>query len=65
MLSSEFNQAMGSLIRSLEAKVRDMPEYAADVEDPTNRPAHYLVSMLDDSIVQLVALRLKLSRELL
>jgi hypothetical protein len=55
MLSSEFTQEMGALIRRLEARVRHDPTLInADGED--------LLFELEDAIVTLCALHVKLER---
>lgn len=56
MLSSEFNAELGSLIRSLEQKVRDEPTVRGD--------GHYRTPLdhLDRAIISLIAQRIALSR---
>lgn len=55
MLSSEFNQETGSLIRSLERRVRNDPTLlVADGED--------LLHEIEDALVILIVLYLKLKR---
>lgn len=55
MLSSEFNQEMGALIRRLEARVRLDPGLQYD--GPTS-----IKAQVEDAIVTLCALHIKLER---
>lgn len=55
MLSSEFSQEMGALLRSLADRVRQEP----DLKDSTD--VNVALSELDRAIVRLVSLRLHLS----
>jgi hypothetical protein len=56
VLSSEFNNEMGALIRSLEQKVRVETAHRADTM--TDAQDH-----LDRAIVSLIALRIELGRQ--
>lgn len=65
MLSSEFNQAMGSLIRRLEKQVNDDPWIARLVErDPKSVEADVTNALVgvESAIVDLIVLHIKLSR---
>lgn len=62
MLSSEFNQEMGALIRSLEAKVRTVPEHSGQVDRPPYQIRNNVLDDIDAAIVDLIALRLKMQR---
>lgn len=56
MLSSEFNQEMGALIRSLERRVRNDPALLHD-DGALNALGH-----IEDAIVALVVLHMKLQK---
>lgn len=58
MLSSEFNQELGALIRSLEQKVRTEPQTWSN--DPLVLGAS-VQDNLDRAIINLIALRLSLN----
>jgi hypothetical protein len=57
MLSSEFMAELGAFIRQLEAQIRQHPELrAADEKD--------VIDNLDQAIICLIAVRMKLFRSL-
>lgn len=57
MLTSEFTQEMGALIRSLENRVRNDPTLTFDTNDKED-----VLHEIDDAIIVLIALRFKIQR---
>ena len=64
MLSSEFSNEMGSLIRRLEHKVREDPEMASQVARSPEWTTGNILDDIESAIVDLVALHIKLTRQL-
>lgn len=58
MLSTEFTNELGALVRSLEAQIRFHPELKTSDE-------HDIIDDLDQAIVALIAVRMKLRRSFL
>jgi hypothetical protein len=57
MLSNEFITELGAFIRSLEAQIRQHPELRSSDK-------HDVIDDLDQAIVSLIAVRMKLKRSL-
>lgn len=57
MLSHEFAVELGAFVRSLEAQIRQHPELRAAAEQD-------VVDLLDQAIVSLIAVRMKIKRSL-
>jgi hypothetical protein len=57
MLSHEFTNELGALVRSLESQIRQHPELRSSDE-------HDVIDDLDRAIVSLIAVRMKLKASL-
>lgn len=63
MLSSEFTNEMGALLRSLSKRVAVEPELAAQVNRSPEWMSDNALDGIDAAIISLVALRLRLQQK--